>query len=230
MNTKFMRGFSLILALTLALSLMSVSVFAAHESSSLDVNYYLREPDGDHTIIYRDSSGQDVGTQPGTGGKAGDEIALTVPADTNGSTPAIVIPNVIVEDGTPAPTRTIVDEDAPLAGQPETAAAPDVSIADEATPLAEQPEVTAAPETVIADADVPLAGTPGEALEIAEEDVPLAGLPGELLDINDEEVPLADATPQTSDSSMTSVWLAISLISIGGVIALLKKREEEDNV
>jgi hypothetical protein len=86
-------------------------------------------------------------------------------------------------------------------------------IPDEPTPLAEIPEMPAPEEPVLE--------------EIPDEEVPLAEMPEELMEIPDEEVPLANV-PATGDESLTVLWTVMSLVSLGGVIVLLRKREGEE--
>jgi uncharacterized repeat protein (TIGR02543 family)/LPXTG-motif cell wall-anchored protein/prepilin-type processing-associated H-X9-DG protein len=147
---------------------------------------------------------------------------------TESAPPAPVIPDVDVDIPTPGPAPTPTPTPTPTPDEPTTIPEEDVPLTDapETTiPDADVP-LTDAPETTIPDADVPLADAP-ETM-IPDEDVPLAEAPVDVLDIEDEDVPLADATPQTADTSLTVFWMGLSAMSLGGVLVLLRKREEEE--
>lgn len=104
--------------------------------------------------------------------------------------------------------EVILDEDVPLAGEPELAV-----ILDEEVPLAREPELT-----VILDEDVPLAGIEPELTDLFDEGVPLSGIPEEeLVDLFDEDVPLADV-PETGDIS--AVWYVLILLA-GSCLAIM---------
>ena len=106
----------------------------------------------------------------------------------------------------------------------------------EEQPVEEVPEeepIKEVPEEEIPEEEIPLSDLPEEEEEEEEEletEIPLADLPFDEEDeeFEDGEIPLSDGSPETSDESMTGLWLVIMPVSAFGAAAVLtpKKREK----